>query len=83
VEGAARLRDAGKHVLRVIFPQDVRRGDAKHVDLVAGEPLIAPPVMLQLIRILMRTPVDLDREPHSRTIEIENVRTDLMLPPEL
>ena len=61
--------------------RDVLNREPDDPDPLPVQPLRPPPVMLDLLG--MHRPVDLDAELRLRTIEIEDVRPDRMLPPEV
>jgi hypothetical protein len=63
--------------------KDILRRNAQDLDVLAIQPLCSPFVSLRPITEVMRNPVDLDRELGCRTVEVQDVLTDRMLPPKL
>ena len=77
------MRDVGKHILQVAVFQNIDSSNANHCDALAGQPFIPTLIVCKLPGILMPSSIDLDGYPRSRTVEIENIGTDGVLPAKL
>src|SRR5262245_45050269 len=81
VDDAERLRDHVDHGLR--FSKNEVRRKAKHADPVAAQELGAALIVGLSLRGEVLAAIELDRQMHARTIEINDVRPARMLAPEL
>ena len=83
VEGQARNR-CPKHSIGFAFNilQYFRCGNAKGFNTLFVKPIVSRHILIRAITKIMRHTINLHRKPRIITIEIENIRTGRMLPPE-
>ena len=69
-------------MLQRLVPQHVCRRDTKNSYSAVCQPTITLLIVPRLLFVVVRQTIDLNRKPHRRTIEIEDVRANRVLPPE-
>ena len=73
--------DDFKHTTEIL--RDVRIPEAKHRDAALIQPTVAMSVFRFVVGVCVLTSIELDREPQSRTIEVEYKRAGGMLSSEI